>query len=394
MERQIPAVQTGAGGAVALALGFTREEIDVIRNTVAKGATDMQLALFLQVCKARALNPFTRQVHWSPVGVITGIDGLRAIAARTQRYMPGPTRYTETNGALVAAHVTVKILGPDKAWHDLEETAYLQEYKGTTPIWAKMPHVMLAKVAESRALRRAFPEDLSGLYEVAEMEGAATVEAKGEPATTDALEALTLKLGGQADPDQVQNQEQPGIVAAGGEGSGKPQGPVAEGALSSAPSPVAQQAGELSPSPTPSILETAKTIFGEDVTVIHAPETKEKTEKTPRMSVQGRLETICRRAGIGFREWAPYLLMMSASFRAKENNAFVPGIRTLRSVSERNYGPICGRLDDIIQDQNAGEDPIALAEAIALEAGAPLDEVRKERDRVVAAEAEAAKAPF
>ena len=389
----VPAAKAGTGEALALTLGFTREEIDVIRNTVAKGATDMQLALFLQVCKARALNPFTRQVHWSPVGVITGIDGLRAIAARTRRYMPGQTRYTETNGALVAAHVTVKILGPDKAWHQLEETAYLQEYKGTTPIWLKMPHVMLAKVAESRALRRGFPEDLSGLYEVAEMEGAATVEAKGEPATTDALEALTLKLGGQADPDQVQNQEQPGIVAAGGEGSGKPQGPVTVGAASPAPSPVAQQDGATNPSPTPppSLMGTATDVFGPEVTASPAPETK---EKTPRQSVQGRLEKICKRAGIGFREWAPYLLMMSASFRAKEDNAFVPGIRTLRSVSERNYGPICGRLDDIIQDQNAGEDPIALAEAIALEAGAPLDEVRKERDRVVAAEAEAAKAPF
>jgi phage recombination protein Bet len=151
---------------------WTREQIETIKQTVARGANDAQLALFLQTCRSRNLDPFTRQVFYTPQGIIVSIDGFRAIAERTGCYAPGPTRYEyDENKALVAAYVTVRKLVAG-TWFDVEESAFYEEYRGSSPIWKSKPRVMLAKCAESRALRRAFSSDLSGVYSAEELDQA------------------------------------------------------------------------------------------------------------------------------------------------------------------------------------------------------------------------------
>jgi phage recombination protein Bet len=158
--------------AIVKSSDWTREQIETIKQTVAKGANDAQLALFLEVCRSRNLDPFTRQVFYTPQGIIVSIDGFRAIAERTGAYAPGPTRFEyDANGGLVAAHVTIRkfVAG---TWFDLEESAYYEEYKGSSPIWRSKPRVMLSKCAESRALRRGFSSELSGLYESSELDQA------------------------------------------------------------------------------------------------------------------------------------------------------------------------------------------------------------------------------
>jgi phage recombination protein Bet len=158
--------------AITKASDWTREQIETIKQTVAKGANDAQLALFLQTCRSRNLDPFTRQVFYTPQGIIVSIDGFRAIAERTGCYAPGPTRYEyDENKALVAAYVTVRKLVAG-TWFDVEESAFYEEYRGSSPIWKSKPRVMLAKCAESRALRRSFSSELSGVYSAEELDQA------------------------------------------------------------------------------------------------------------------------------------------------------------------------------------------------------------------------------
>jgi len=76
----------------------------------------------------------TRQVFYTPQGIIVSIDGFRAIAERTGCYAPGPTRYEyDENKALVAAYVTVRKLVAG-TWFDVEESAFYEEYRGSSPM--------------------------------------------------------------------------------------------------------------------------------------------------------------------------------------------------------------------------------------------------------------------
>src|SRR5215469_15112388 len=43
--------------------GFSAQEIDLIKAQIAKGASDLELKFFLELCKQSGLNPFTRQIY-------------------------------------------------------------------------------------------------------------------------------------------------------------------------------------------------------------------------------------------------------------------------------------------------------------------------------------------
>lgn len=175
------------------------EELRVIRAMFdpSNQLNDEQIKLFLHVAKEKKLDPRLKQICAIPkynkatgrveCVIITQIDGFRMIAERTGRYAPGRnTEYNyDKNGRLLFATSYVKKLTPDGAWHEIGETAYFNEYNANSPTWRSMPHVMLAKCAEARALRRAFPGDLSGIYGQEEMDQALSAVSQEQPKIED-----------------------------------------------------------------------------------------------------------------------------------------------------------------------------------------------------------------
>lgn len=168
---------------------FSNEEIETVKKTIAKDATEAELALFLGQCKRTALDPFSKQIYFvkdknGKVTIMTSIDGLRLIAERSEKY-EGQTqaqwcgmdgKWTDVwldNNPPVAAKVGVFKTGfRDALFSVALMKEYQKKYADGNPVkgpWTEMPTIMLAKVAESLALRKAFPNEMSGIYSDAEI---------------------------------------------------------------------------------------------------------------------------------------------------------------------------------------------------------------------------------
>jgi phage recombination protein Bet len=159
---------------------YSDADLEALKSTVAKDCSEPQFKVFMGACRRLGLDPFARQI--TPIvqgGRMTPqitIDGFRLIAQRTGQY---------------AGQLGPQWCGPDGEWKDVwlsdkppaaARVAVLRRdfaepmwgvarfasyRKGGT--WDTMPDVMIAKVAESLALRKAFPQELSGVYSDDEM---------------------------------------------------------------------------------------------------------------------------------------------------------------------------------------------------------------------------------
>lgn len=188
MAAELATTNGRAGPDLAHAGDYTPDKVALIKRTICQGASDDELALFIGQCKRTGLDPFSRQIHavkrWNGklgrevMAIQVGIDGFRLIADRTGAYAgnddpvydredgPHPGKATVTVWKMVAGQRVP--FTRSARWAE-----FVQTDKSGKPntFWQRMPYLMLAKCAESLALRAAFPQELSGLYTSEEMGG-------------------------------------------------------------------------------------------------------------------------------------------------------------------------------------------------------------------------------
>lgn len=167
----------------ALTPRWNKQQVELLKRTVAQGLTDDEFLLFMYTCKRTGLDPFIKQIYAIKrfdskedsyrMTIQTGIDGYRLIADRTGKYAGCEKPEFELdpnnpNQPLKATVTVYKMVDGEKCafvgearWNE-----FVQRHPKTKELmgrWADMGFNQLAKCAEAQAHRKAFPADLGSV---------------------------------------------------------------------------------------------------------------------------------------------------------------------------------------------------------------------------------------
>lgn len=178
---------------------LSQEQVRVLNEQMvnSKKLTLMEFEEFIMACERLQLDPTARQIYASVrmsngqrvLSIEPTVDGLRLVAERSGEYEGQDGPYwcgkdgTWRDVWLDTAHPEAARVGVYRKGfrQALYAVAKFREYAQVTRegklshMWAKMPDLMIAKVAEALALRRSFPKNLSGTYTREEMEQSGSV---------------------------------------------------------------------------------------------------------------------------------------------------------------------------------------------------------------------------
>lgn len=191
--------------------GYTAAQLRTIKATVASDTNDTEFDLFMEACRSYGLDPFRKQIHAvvynknkperRKMSIIVSRDGCRVLAQRCGDYRPASERPEfEFNPELVGPtnpkgieSCTVRLWKQDNRgdWYPVIGVADWDEFAPLTDEWApdqtgkrrptgkkildasgqwaRMPKIMIAKCAESQALRAGWPDQFGGIYQEEEM---------------------------------------------------------------------------------------------------------------------------------------------------------------------------------------------------------------------------------
>lgn len=164
---------------------------DTVKNYLVSGngaVTDSEVLMFIELCKAQHLNPFIREAYLikfgnSPANIVVGKDVFVKRAYRNPNFKgikagiviltkDGNMQYREGSlkapgEALIGGWCEVYVKDME---YPIRSEVSMEEYSKGQSTWKQMPAVMIRKCAMVTALREAFPEDLQGMYDAAEMQ--------------------------------------------------------------------------------------------------------------------------------------------------------------------------------------------------------------------------------